>query len=156
MTELLREIWQDDEGQNIAEAALTLPIVLSILFGILMFGRAFNIYQTITDGAREGARYATQPCSASANALDCSGATVACTYGTLPSRYEVQGCVQQYLDASHINGSIAKIDIDYPTNNVNGVPLSYTSVRVKVPFNMLYLPFNVNIKTQSVMRNETN
>jgi len=141
------------KGSTILEAALTLPIVFSILFGILMFGRAYNIYQTITDGAREGARYATQPCSASASALDCSGATVACTYGVLPSPSQVQGCVQRYLDASHINGSTVT---STTTKNVNGVSLSYTSVQVTVPFNMLYLPFNVNIKTQSVMRNETN
>jgi len=144
----------NEKGGTIVESAVTLPVLFLILFGILMFGRAFNVYQTITDAAREGARYAGQPCSAAGNALDCSGQTATCTYGTLPSTTQVQACVQKYLDASHIRGST--IAVTTPTYTVNGSDLVYTGVQVTVPFEMRYLPFTFNITTQSEMRSETN
>ena len=108
----------------------------------------------VLDAAREGARYAGQPCSADGNALDCSGQTAACTYGTLPSTTQVQACVHRYLDASHIKGST--VTVTAPTYTVNGAPLVYTAVQVTVPFEMRYLPFTFNIRTQSEMRSETN
>jgi Flp pilus assembly protein TadG len=42
-------------GAEIAEAALVLPLVFMFLFGIIWFGRAFNIYSTIQQAAQQGA-----------------------------------------------------------------------------------------------------
>ena len=47
-----------DEGQAIVEFALVAPIFLLLVFGVVEFGRAWNVYQTLTDAAREGARTA--------------------------------------------------------------------------------------------------
>jgi len=44
------------KGQAMVETALIAPIVLILVMGVWEFGRAWNIYQTITDAAREGAR----------------------------------------------------------------------------------------------------
>jgi TadE-like protein len=52
---------QDSKGAEIAEAAIVLPLVFMLLLGIYWFGRAYNIYATITHAAREGARAATAP-----------------------------------------------------------------------------------------------
>lgn len=46
-----------ERGQSIVELALLLPILISILIGVIDLGRAFNAYITITNAAREGARY---------------------------------------------------------------------------------------------------
>jgi Flp pilus assembly pilin Flp len=35
MTELLRKIWQDDEGQDIAEYAVMLAVILVIVVGTI-------------------------------------------------------------------------------------------------------------------------
>ena len=43
------------DGAEIAEAALVLPLVFMLLLGIVWFGRAFNIYSTITQAAQQGA-----------------------------------------------------------------------------------------------------
>jgi Flp pilus assembly protein TadG len=43
-------------GQAMVEFALILPILLLLVIGIVEFGRAWNISQTLTDAAREGAR----------------------------------------------------------------------------------------------------
>ena len=48
-----------DKGQEIAEAAVVLPLFMMLLLGIYWFGRAYNIYATITHAAREGARTGT-------------------------------------------------------------------------------------------------
>ncbi len=43
------------DGAEIAEAAMVLPLVFTLLLGIVWFGRAFNIYSTITQAAQQGA-----------------------------------------------------------------------------------------------------
>jgi Flp pilus assembly protein TadG len=40
------------------EFALVVPIFLLLVIGVIEFGRAWNLQQTITDAAREGARRA--------------------------------------------------------------------------------------------------
>jgi Flp pilus assembly protein TadG len=49
---------RNERGQTMAEFALVLPILVTLLFGIIQFGFAFNNYVTITDAARAGARKA--------------------------------------------------------------------------------------------------
>jgi len=52
-------------GAEIAEAAVVLPVLFMMMFGIYWFGRAYNIYATINHAAREGARVASAPTCAS-------------------------------------------------------------------------------------------
>jgi Flp pilus assembly protein TadG len=46
---------RETAGAEIAEAAVVLPLLFMLLFGIMWFGRAFNIYTTINRAARQGA-----------------------------------------------------------------------------------------------------
>jgi len=48
-------------GQALIETALTLPIVLVISISIFEFGRALQVWQLLTNAAREGARVAVLP-----------------------------------------------------------------------------------------------
>jgi hypothetical protein len=67
----LNGIWQGEAGSDLAEAALVLPLMFTILLGIFWFGQAFSIYGTITHAAREGARAAVAPaCSTCSGAND--------------------------------------------------------------------------------------
>jgi Flp pilus assembly protein TadG len=66
-----RRLARETRGQEIAEAALVLPIVFMIMLGIFWFGQAFSIYGTITHAAREGARSAVAPiCATCGTPLD--------------------------------------------------------------------------------------
>jgi hypothetical protein len=47
------------KGQTLAEFALTLPILLILLFGIIEFGRIFQAWVTLQNSARAAARYAS-------------------------------------------------------------------------------------------------
>ena len=58
---LLKHILTDAGGAEIAETAVVLPLLFSILLGIFFFGRAYNIYGTITQAAMQGARAAVAP-----------------------------------------------------------------------------------------------
>jgi hypothetical protein len=46
------------KGQTLAEFAISLPILLLLLFGVLEFGRLFQSWVTIQNSARSAARYA--------------------------------------------------------------------------------------------------
>src|SRR5580693_9629631 len=52
---------QETRGQEIAEAALVLPIVFMVLIGIFWFGQAFRIYGTLAQAARVAAQAAANP-----------------------------------------------------------------------------------------------
>jgi Flp pilus assembly protein TadG len=45
-----------DGGQAVIEMALTLPLLLAVVFGIFDFGFMFQRYEVVTNAAREGAR----------------------------------------------------------------------------------------------------
>lgn len=47
------------KGQTLAEFAITLPILLLLLFGIIEFGRIFQAWVTLQNAARTAARYAS-------------------------------------------------------------------------------------------------
>ena len=49
----------NNQGQNIIEFALVLPLLLIILFGVLDLGRIFFGSISLTNAAREGVRYLT-------------------------------------------------------------------------------------------------
>ena len=50
---------QHGRGQTLAEFALTLPILLLLLFGIIEFGRLFQSWVTLQNAARTAVRYAS-------------------------------------------------------------------------------------------------
>lgn len=55
----LRAFHHADEGQNLVEFALLLPILMYILMGIMQFGLIFAVYLTLNNAVREGARWAS-------------------------------------------------------------------------------------------------
>jgi len=92
LQERIRRLRSETSGQEIAEAAIILPVALLILLAILWFGRAYNIYATVTHAAAEGARVAATPTCAT-----CSDA--------LPANATVQNAVTAVLQASSIDPS---------------------------------------------------
>ena len=58
MRALRRKSREGERGQALVEFAITVPILLFLLLGIVDFARAWNVYQVLTDAGREGARLA--------------------------------------------------------------------------------------------------
>jgi Flp pilus assembly protein TadG len=74
MRTVLRKL-ENEDGVEILEAALVLPLVFTFLLGIVWFGRAFNIYSTITQAAQQGAIAAARPtCATCGNAFSINAA----------------------------------------------------------------------------------
>ena len=48
----LSRLLRDSGGSEVAEFAAVLPVVMMLLMGIIFFGRAYNVYTTITYAAR--------------------------------------------------------------------------------------------------------
>jgi hypothetical protein len=67
---LFSKVLQGEAGSDLAEAALVLPLMFTILLGIFWFGQAFSIYGTITHAAREGARAAVAPACATCGGIN--------------------------------------------------------------------------------------
>jgi Flp pilus assembly protein TadG len=66
----LKKILCDTRAAEIAETAAVLPVLFSVLLAIFFFGRAYNIYGTITQAAQQGARAAVAPaCATCGNTL---------------------------------------------------------------------------------------
>jgi len=53
---MLKKVIKSQRGQAIVEFAFVLPILLTLLFGIIEFGRIFSAGLIVTHSAREGAR----------------------------------------------------------------------------------------------------
>ena len=84
----------DADGAEIAEAALVLPLVFTLLLGIIWFGRAFNIYSTIQQAAQQGAiTAAREPCAT------CAGGNAP------PSATGADNVVIAVLQASSLNAN---------------------------------------------------
>jgi Flp pilus assembly protein TadG len=83
-------------GAEVVEMAFVLPLLLTLLIGVFWAARAYNIYETITRAAREGARVAVAPsCSACGNAV--------------PSVANVENAVLNSLTASSVDTTQVKI-----------------------------------------------
>lgn len=52
-----------ERGAEVVEFALVFSLLMMLMLGIVVFARAYNVYQTITRAAREGARMAVLPAS---------------------------------------------------------------------------------------------
>jgi len=80
------------DGAEIAEAALVLPLVFTLLLGIIWFGRAFNIYSTIQQAAQQGAITAAR-----ATCATCA------TSNTFPNDTTVTGVVETLMKSSSLD-----------------------------------------------------
>ena len=58
---LLRRLRRSESGAELVEFALTLPLLLLIVLGMIEFGFVFQQYEVVTNAAREGARIAVLP-----------------------------------------------------------------------------------------------
>jgi Flp pilus assembly protein TadG len=139
-------------GSTLVESALSLLLLLTLVFGIIEFGRLYNVYQVMTNAAREGARFAVAPCPFASSI----GST--CSAGQLPSTSAVQSYVQGFLSSGSVSGTTITVNPNYQpsTDPVNGVTLTYTQVTISLPYTFSFFSYTPTITTDAVMRNETN
>jgi Flp pilus assembly protein TadG len=133
---MTRKIWQklrsvtrlgrETSGAEIAEAAVVLPLLFMLLFGIMWFARAFNIYTTINRAARQGALAA-----AANNCATCGN--------TRQSAVNIQtNVVNPILTASHLDpGQVQNFNVQWDVVLNPGSPQIElgTVVSLQYPYN---------------------
>ncbi|HYG97971.1 MAG TPA: TadE/TadG family type IV pilus assembly protein [Terriglobales bacterium] len=151
-------------GGTLVEAAIVLPLLFMFLFAIIEFGRAFNMYQTMTNAAREGARFGVAPCQSGDTEQE------ACFFegerfdsGYLPAMTTVTRFVNQYLAAANMQ-SVSTVVVNRPTPvpqtfTVNGVSHTrsyhYLTVDITASYDWLFFPFpDLALHANSVMKYE--
>lgn len=167
-------------GGTLVEAAVVLLLFLVFLMAILEFGRAYDMYQVMTNAAREGARFAVAPCSLSPSSCAYGGGAL----GALPTVEEVKAHVNVYLASANINpgnpdvhvyvcrkndtgdcGSVGSgasaCDGSLSVQRPSSDPLCETIVQVSAPYNFIFMQAtgissSVTMKAQARMRDETN
>jgi Flp pilus assembly protein TadG len=109
-----------ERGQAIIETAVTLPIVLVLSVSIFEFGRALQVWQLLTNAAREGARVAVLP-----------GAT---TDG-------VRNRVLQYMEAGGLqNRNANQIAVDNGAEiDMAGEAVSASQITINYPYSFMVL-----------------
>ena len=139
----------EERGAELLEFAIVLPVLLMLLIGMIWLGRAYNIYETMTRAAREGARYAGAP-------------TCAKCGNQLPVASQVQAVVDAALSASALDPT-RKTNYSYQTgvtlnpgsdSQETGVVISFSyPVQLVIPFTTLNAS-TITISTQVQMRQE--
>jgi Flp pilus assembly protein TadG len=116
----------------VVETAVVLPLLLTILFGIIEFGWTFMVYQSIVNAAREGCR-------------------VAVLEGSTDS--EISNRVKQYMNMVGIN--------NYQVVMLHATSTDPTeTITVKVPYSSVSLlggyfgPTNFDLTGKASMRKE--
>lgn len=165
-------------GATLVETAATIMVFLILLVGILEFGRAYSMYQVMTNAAREGARFAVSPCSLAADTACPWGAQgTPPSIGNTTSAGTIKYRVAQFLKSGAIDtgaslnvyvcrkesgGSSADcgtLGMDpCPLVTQRNIDICYTTVEVKAPFKFLFTLFgsSITLKTEARMRDEIN
>ena len=134
--------FKEESGAELVEAAVVIPILLMLLLGIVSFGRAWNVYQTITRAAREGAKQAVlTPC---ADATYCPGAT------TYTANDIWTNFVNPVLDSAHLDTTkVSNPQITYVQLDPNDTVPHICGVRLTFQYPYTFsLPFtSVNLST---------
>ncbi len=131
-----------DRGAQLIEFALTFPLMLMVVLGIVDFAFVFHHNEVVTNAAREGARIGTLP-----------------GYGTT----DVENRVNAYLVAGGLPGTPA-VTVTGTTVPVGGGFWPATSVGVTYNYDYMFVGAvaswfgdafsSVTIKAQATMRNE--
>jgi Flp pilus assembly protein TadG len=114
--------WLSDEGAELIEYALVLPMLLLVVLGIAEFGFMFMRYEVITNAAREGARIAVLP-----------GYSVTDVQNRVTA-YVTQGRVPTTVTNPTV--TVANVDIPVPGR----LPISARRVTVAYTYNYMFLP----------------
>jgi len=124
-------------GAAAVEFAVVLPVFITLVFGMIEYGRMVMVQQVITNAAREGCRKAIM-----------DGAT----------SQEVQDVVNNYLESAGITSATITITPSEPSEAGAGEPVT---VSVSVPYDQVsWLPApmylsGTEMSATCVMRRET-
>jgi len=163
--DFLRTLGCEQTGAELFEFALVVPILLTLLLGVIWIGRAYNVYETITRAAREGARYAVLPSSvANSNTYTDSYTTPGSCLSnptTIFTNYVSPALSASSLDPSKVAGYCEQAVVINPDTDSSvaqcGIEISFQyPVKMAIPFTSLSATtFNISTSVQMRMENQS-
>jgi Flp pilus assembly protein TadG len=121
-----RHLFRRSHGQSLVEFAVILPVVLLLVLGAVDFGRVYFAYVSVTNGARNGAQYASQSVVAAEDSDGIREAAVADTSNLL-STSETNPSVSVTTGADSRGGLYADVTVRYTFSTIfpwPGIPTS--------------------------------
>ena len=117
---MLKRLAKAEHGAELVEFALTFPLLLLVVMGIMDFGLLFQQYEVLTNAAREGARVSVLP-----------------GYGSA----DITTRVNQYLAGSSLSSATVTTTVGAPqTVSIgSGLCASVTPVTVSYAHQYLFL-----------------
>jgi|KBSSwiStaDraftv2_1062776.scaffolds.fasta_scaffold272277_2 Flp pilus assembly protein TadG len=147
----LRRRLRSESGAELIEVALTLPLLLLVLLGIIEFGFLFQEYEVVTNAAREGARIAALVPSAGYTTDEAKArATDYLTAGGLkmaqatPDPTVVQSQVAITGTGKCISAMTVTVNYQHPVPFISGIIRYFGGTMVTIP-----------LKGVAVMRTES-
>ncbi len=145
-----RRVAAEECGAELVEFAIVLVALLMLLIGIIWIGRAYNIYETMTRAAREGARVLVLT-----NCATCGN--VPPTAASVRTNVVEPVLTHDYLDPAQVSGYTATyvwLDPGATPPQQCGLTISFSyPVKLVIPFTTLNTS-TIAISTQVQMRME--
>lgn len=113
-----------ERGQAVVETALVLPILLTALFGIIVFGTAFDQYEVITGATSSGAQTlsisrgeTTDPCNTAVQAVYAAAPDL--THSSMTFAFNIDGVAYTGTSCSGaqtnlVAGQNVQVTVTYP------------------------------------------
>lgn len=136
----LRTLSAGQLGTDLAELAIILPTLSTVLVGTFWMGRAWSVYHNITRASREGVKYAVLPSCASCGNAYPSSADVQTNYvnpvlvsaGLDPTKVVNYGQTMKWLENTSPQQCGIVINFSYPVELT--VPFTkLNALTVKIP-----------------------
>jgi Flp pilus assembly protein TadG len=130
----VRRFLREQQGASMIEFAIVAPLLFLLVFGIIDFGRAFFLYNNLTNAARDGARVGA--------VLDIVG-----------SEPQIQTQVRSRIN--DVAAGAADVQVVYPP-----APVNQRTVRVSIvnypfqPITRLAFPNAINLNVTAEFRHE--
>lgn len=149
-----------ERGTAMVEFALVLPLVMSLVLGIITGGSAYNRQLSLTNAVREGARFAATLPGGTTWASDVQTRTVDAAGGDLSSTSQV--CVQLVKSGSVVTPTTSYSALGSECSGLSAPTVSGTDCVVQVwarrlngdKLQVFFFTHNLSLKSKSVARYE--
>ena len=142
----------EERGAEIVEFAIVFPVLCTLLIGMIWMGRAYNLYETITRAAREGARALVLT-----NCASCTNPNTSFTAAAVRTNFVEPVLTSDFLDPTKVTGYTSKyvwLDPAATPKQQCGVAISFSyPFTFVLPFTSLNLT-TISISTRVQMRME--
>ncbi len=98
MFEKLRSIWRDRHGSALVEATVLLPLLFTLVFGVLEFSWYFYDQHRVSTGVRDAARYLSRVTDPTNIALQSNAKNLAVTGSISGGAARVEGWTTESVD----------------------------------------------------------